>query len=110
MAKKDSKPSRGESVGKKRKNIQNFKADIESIVLGGINSSNVQYMMETDDPEELYALWLVLRYGHRLTALSARNLVITRNTRVMELWSQFSGENMNRFAADDLLMNVYEQF
>ena len=110
LGKKDSKQSRSESLGKKRKNIQNFKADIESIVLRGNNSSDVQYIVESHGPEELYALWLVSRYGHRLTALSARNLAITRNTKVMELWSQFSGENMNRFAADELLMKAYEQF
>ena len=110
LGKKDSKPSRSESLGKKRKNIQGFKAEIESIVLRGNKSSDVQYIVESEDPESLYALWLVSRYDHRLTALSARNLSITRNTRVMELWSQYSGENLNRFAADELLMKAYEQF
>ena len=110
LGKRDSKPSGSESLGKKRKNIQGFKADIESIVFRGNKSSDVQYMMESDDLEELYALWLVSRYGHRLTALSARNLSITRNSRVMELWSQYSRENMNRFDTDELLMKAYEQF
>ena len=110
LGKKESKPSRGESLGKKRKNIQNFKADIESIVLQGNRSSDVQYIVESDDPDELYALWLVSCYSHRLTALSARNLLITGNSWVMELWSQYSSENMNRFAADELLMRAYEQF
>ena len=110
LGKKDSEPSRSESLGKKRKNIQGFKADIESIVTRSNKSSDVQYILEGDDPESLYALWLVSRYGHRLTALSARNLTITRNTRVMELWSQFSGENMSRLAAEELLMRAYEQF
>ena len=110
LGKKDSKPSRSESLGKKRKNIQGFKAEIESIVLRGNKSSDVQYIVESEDLESLYALWLVSRYDHRLTALSARNLSITRNTRVMELWSQYSGENLNRFAADELLMKAYEQF
>ena len=110
LGKKDSKPSRSESLGKKRRNIQGFKADIESIVLRGNKSSDVQYILESDDPENFYALWLVSRYGHRLTALSARNLFITRNTRVMELWSQYSGENMNRFATNEHLMRAHEQF
>ena len=110
LGKKDSKPSRSESLGKKRRNIHRFKADIESIVLWGNKSSDVQYIVESDDPESLYALWLVSHYSHRLTALSTRNLSITRNTRVMELWSQYSGENMNRFAADVHLMRAYEQF
>ena len=79
-------------------------------MLRGNKSSDVQYIVESDDPESLYALWLVSRYGHRLTAFSARNLSITRNTRVMEFWSQYSGENMNRFAADEHLMRAYEQF
>ena len=110
LSKKDSKPSRSESLGKKRKNIQGFKADIESIVTRGNKGSDVQYILEGDDPDSLYALWLVSRFGHRITALSARNLSMTRNTRVMELWSQYSGENMSRPDAEELLMRAYEQF
>ena len=110
LGKKDSKPSRGESVGKRRKNIQNFKANIESIVTRGNKSSDVQYILEGDDPESLYALWLVSRFGHRITAFSARNLPITRNARVMDLWSRYSGENMSKLEADEHLMAAYEQF
>ena len=110
LRKKDGRPSRSESLGKKRKNIQGFKADIESIILRGNKSSDVQYIVEDGDPESLYALWLVSCYGHRLTALSARNLPMARNTRVMELWSQYSGENLSRFAADELLMKAYKRF
>ena len=109
LGKKDSKRSRGESLGKKRKNIHKFKADLESIVLRGNKASDVQYIMESECPEELYALWLVSQYGHRLTALSSRNLAINRNTKVMDFWSRFSSENMNRFAAEELLMKAYEQ-
>ena len=110
LGKKDSKPSRGESLGKKRKNIQSFKADIESIVMRDNNASDVLYIVRSEKPEELYALWLVSHYGHRLTALTARNLAINRNAKVMDLWSKYSSENTNRFAAEELLMKAYEQF
>ena len=109
LGKKDSKPSRSESLGKKRKSIHRFKADLESIVLRGSKASDVQYIVESECPEELYALCLVSQYGHRLTALSARNLAINRNTKVMDFWSKFSSENMNRFPAEELLMKAYEQ-
>ena len=109
LGRKDSKPSRDESLGKKRKSIHRFKADLESIVMRGSNTSDVQYIVESECPEELYALWLVSRYGHRLTALSARNLAINRNAKVMDFWSKFSSENLNRFAAEELLMEAYER-
>ena len=109
LGKKDSKPSRSESLGKKRKNIHKFKADLESIVMRGSNTSDVQYIVESECPEELYALWLVSQYGHRLTALSSRNLAINKNAKVMDFWSRFSSENMSRLAAEELLMRAYEQ-
>ena len=109
LGRKDSKPTRSESLGKRRKNIHKFKADLESIVMRGSNASDVQYIMGSECPEELYALWLVSQYGHRLTALSARNLAINRNAKVMDFWSRFSSENMNRFAAEELLMKAYER-
>ena len=107
---KDSKPSRSESLEKKRKNIQGFKADFESIVSRGNRGSDVQYILEFDDPENLYALYLLSRFSHRLTALSARKLYMARNTRVMELWSKYSSENLSRHDADELLMKAYERF
>ena len=107
---KDSKPSRSESLEKRRKNIQGFKADLESIVSRGNRGSDVQYILESDDPENLYALYLLSRFGHRLTALSARKLFITRNTRVMDLWSKYSGENLSRCDTEELLMKAYERF
>ena len=107
---KDSKPSRSESLEKRRKNIQGFKADLESIMSGGNKGSDVQYILESGDPENLYALYLLSRFGHMLPALSARKLFITRNTRVMDLWSKYSGENLSRRDAEELLMKAYERF
>ena len=107
---KDSGPSRSESLEKKRKNIQGFKADLESIVSRGNKGSDVQYILEYDDPESLYALYLLSCFGHRLTALTARKLFITRNTRVMDLWSKYSSENLSRRDAEELLMRAYERF
>ena len=56
LGRQDSKPGKGESVGKKIKSIAKFKADLESVVLRGDNSSSVQYVVEMDDSGELYAL------------------------------------------------------
>ena len=107
---KDSKPSRSESLEKKRKNIQGFKADLESIVSRGNKGSDVQYILESDDPESLYAMYLLSCFGHRLTALTARKLFITRNTRVMDLWSKYSSENLSRDGTEELLREAYERF
>ena len=76
----------------------------------GNKGSDVQYILEYDDPESLYALYLLSRFGHRLTALTARKLFITRNTRVMDLWSKYSSENLSMRDAEELLMRAYERF
>ena len=109
LGKRDSKLSRGESMGKKRKNIQGFRIDIESIVARGNRGSDVQYILKRDDLESLCALWLVSRFGHRVTALSVKHLHIAGNTGVMDLWTQYSGENMSKSEADELLMKAYER-
>ena len=108
LGRKDNKPYKNESLGKKRRNIQKFKEDIESVVMERENP-DVQYIVNSERPEELYALWLVSQYGHRLTALSTRSFPFNRNTRVMNLWSKYSNENMSRLSADELLMRAYEQ-
>ena len=108
LGRKDNKPYKNESLGKKRRNIQKFKDDIESVVMER-EGSDVQYIVGSERPEELYALWLVSQYGHRLTARSTRSFPINRNTRVMDLWSKYSSENMSRFTADEHLARAYEQ-
>ena len=110
LDKKDSKRTRGESVGKKRKNIQGFKVDLESVVTRGNKGSDVQYILDCDDLESLCALWLITRFGHRITAPSVRHLYMAGNTKVMELWTRYSSENMSRLEAEELLMRAYEQF
>ena len=110
IGRRDSKPGKGETVGKKRRNIKGFKSDIESIVTRGSRCSDVQYIVESEGADELYALYLVSRFGSRGTALTASNLYITRNQNVMALWSKYSDEGMKRQDADELLMEAYEQF
>ena len=109
LGRRDSKPSKGESSLKKRKSIQGFKADLDSIVRRGNNSSDVQYIVERDDAERLYALYLLSCFGSRGTALTARKLFIVRNDEVMTHWSKLSSEGMCRQDADELLMEAYEQ-
>ena len=110
LGRQDSKPGKGESVGKKRRNIQGFKADLEAIVARGSRCSDVQYIVESEGTDELYALYLMSRYGPRGTALTTRNLSITRNEKVMAVWSQYSDEGMRRQDAEELLMKAYEWF
>ena len=110
LGRRDSKPGKGETVGKKGENIDGFKSDLESIVCRGNRCSDVHYTVESDGAEKLYALFLLSRFGPRGTALTARNLYMTRNEEVMALWSQYSGEGLGRQDADELLMKAYEQF
>ena len=79
LGRKDSKPSKSESLFKKRKSMLGFRSDLESIVRRGDNSLDVQYIVERDDAERLYALYLMSCFGSRGTALSARKLYMTRN-------------------------------
>ena len=109
LGKRDSKLSRGESLGKKRKNIQGFKIDLESIVARGNRGSDVQYILKRDDLGSLCALWLVSRFGHRVTAPSVKHLHVAGNTGVMDLWTKYSGENMSKLEADERLGQAYEQ-
>ena len=96
-------------VGKRIKNIAKFKADLESVVIRGDNSSGIQYVVEMDDSGDLYALYLVSRYGKRATALTARNIFMTRNEKVMALWSKYSDEGTTRIDASEHLIKYYEQ-
>ena len=94
---------------KKRKSIEGFRSDLDSIVRRSDNSSDVQYIVERDDTERLYALYLLSCYGSRSTALTTRKLYMTGNDEVMTHWSNLSGEGLCRQDADELLMEVYEQ-
>ena len=61
-------------------------------MIRGDNSLGIQYVVEMDDSGDLYVLYLVSRYGKRATALTARNIFMTRNEKVMALWSKYSAE------------------
>ena len=106
---KDSKLTKGESVYKKRKSMQGFRSDLESIVRRGNRSSEVAYIVESEDADELYALYLLSCFGSRSTALTARKLFINGNEEVMARWSILSSEGVDRLGADELLMKAYEK-
>ena len=70
-------------------------------MIRGDNSLGIQYVVEMDDSGDLYVLYLVSRYGKRATALTARNIFMTRNEKVMALWSKYSDEGMTRIDASE---------
>ena len=96
-------------MSKKRKDFSKFKADLESVVLRGNNNTDLQYVMEMVDSSELYATYLISRYGNRATALTARNFYITKNEEVTTLWSAYSREGMTRMDANECLMKYHGQ-
>ena len=108
----DSKPGKGELVAKKRKNFAFFKADLESIVCRGNQSSDIQYVMEmcdgADETNAMFAIYLVSRFGKKSTALTARNIFMKDNEEVMTLWSKYSNEGMSREDAREHLLKCYE--
>ena len=97
---------------KKRKDFATFKADIESIVIRGNLYSDIQYVLEMNCGAgnlcDLFACYLVSRFGKRGTALTARNIFMADNKEVMARWARLSDEGMTRLDANEHLRKYYD--
>ena len=101
----DSKP--GKSV-RKKKSFKRFKHDIAQVAVEGRNTDDLQYVMEIDDNSHLFACYLLSIFGDFTEGHSSEGHSMAGNADVMELSARFSSEGMNKTAAEEHWMMVFE--
>ena len=103
---KKGKQSKSSTGGKET--FKKFKKDLDLVVMRGKRTGGLDHILELSDRDNVYALYLLLTYGD-YARTQHREIRMSGNKEVMDLWRRHSREGMNKDKAEDFLREVPHQ-
>ena len=98
-----SKPGKGATKPKRFRSFKRSMQDLSLAVCSGRNTENLQYLMEVDNRDEIFATYLLMAYGDFAEAHTAEPNAMADCAEVMSLWARYSGEGQTKESAEEQL-------
>ena len=103
-----SKLGKGVTKPKRFRSFKRFMQDLSLVVCKGRNTDNLQYLIEIDNRDELFATYILATYGDFTEGYTAESIAMANFGNVMDLWVRYSGEGYTKESAEDQLKSLNE--
>ena len=106
LSTKESKKNKQDKSNTGKRTLNRFRNDLDHVVMRGRCKEGLEYIHELEDRDNVFDAYLFFTYGDYNRAC-LRDIRMSGNKEVMDLWRRFSRGGMNKDKAEDLLRGAH---